>query len=63
MEEFVIRMLTNSKPAHPGEVLREDVLIPLGLTTTEAAKCLRVNRKTLSALLNGRISLTPQMAV
>jgi addiction module HigA family antidote len=51
------------KPAHPGEVLREDVMKPLGLTVTEAAKRLGVARKTLSALLNCRASMSPEMAV
>ena len=51
------------KPTHPGEVLREDVMKPLGLTVTEAAKRLGVARKTLSALLNCRASMSPEMAV
>jgi len=56
-------MISHRKPTHPGEVLREDVLNPLGLTVTEASKRLKVNRKTLSALLNCKSSLTPEMAV
>jgi addiction module HigA family antidote len=56
-------MITGRKPTHPGEVLREDVLKPLGLTITEAAKDLGVNRNTLSALVNCKCSLTPEMAV
>ncbi len=51
------------KPVHPGEVLREDVIAPLGLTVTEAAQCLGVTRKTLSLLLNGKAALSPEMAV
>ncbi len=56
-------MISKRKPTHPGEVLREDVIKPLGMTVTEAAKRLGVTRKTLSALLNGRASLSPEMAV
>jgi len=56
-------MYTQRKPTHPGAVLREDVIIPLRLTITEAAKRLGVNRRTLSALLNCKSSLTPEMAV
>jgi antitoxin HigA-1 len=41
-------------PTHPGEVLLEDVLKPLGLTITEAAQDLGVNRKTLSAMVKGK---------
>ncbi len=56
-------MINKRKPTHPGEVLREDVIKPMGLTVTEAAKRLRTARKTLSALLNGKASLSPDMAV
>lgn len=56
-------MIGKRKPVHPGEVIREDVIKPLGVTVTEAAKCLGVTRKTLSALLNCKASLSPEMAV
>jgi len=56
-------MSTMRKPTHPGEILREDVMKPLGLTVTEAANRLGVTRKTLSALLNCRASMSPEMAV
>jgi len=38
-------------------------LEPLGLTVTAAARALRVSRKTLSAILNGRAGISPEMAV
>ena len=50
-------------PPHPGEVLRELCLKPLGLTVTQAAAGLGVSRKTLSSILNGRAGITPVMAV
>ena len=50
-------------PPHPGEVLRELCLEPLGLSVSEAAKALGVSRKTLSAILNGRAGISPEMAV
>ena len=56
-------MIGKRKPVHPGEVIREDIINPLGVTVTEAAKCLGVTRKTLSALLNCKASLSPEMAV
>jgi addiction module HigA family antidote len=50
-------------PPHPGEILRELCLEPLGISVTEAAEALGVSRKTLSAILNGRASISPEMAV
>ena len=50
-------------PSHPGEVLCELCLEPLGLTITEAAEALGMSRKTLSALLNGRSGISPEMAI
>jgi addiction module HigA family antidote len=50
-------------PPHPGEVIRELCIEPLGLTVTDAAKGLDVSRKTLSALLNGRFGISPEMAI
>jgi addiction module HigA family antidote len=50
-------------PPHPGEVLRELCIEPLGLSVTEAAEGLGVSRKTLSAILNGRAGISPEMAL
>lgn len=50
-------------PAHPGEVLRELYLKPLGVTITQAAEALGVTRKHVSAIVNGRAPVTPDMAV
>lgn len=50
-------------PPHPGEVLRDLCLEPLGLTITDAAAALGVSRKTLSAILNGRAGISPEMAL
>lgn len=50
-------------PPHPGEVLQELCLEPLNLTVTETADALGVSRKTLSAILNGRAGISPEMAI
>jgi addiction module HigA family antidote len=50
-------------PPHPGEILRELCLKPLGLSVTQTAAALGVSRKTLSAILNGRGGISPEMAV
>ena len=49
--------------SHPGQVIRKLCLEPLELTVTEAAKGLGVSRKTLSALLNGKFGISPEMAI
>ena len=50
-------------PPHPGEILRELCLAPLGLTVTDAARALGVSRKTLSSILNWRAGISAEMAV
>ena len=52
-----------ANPPHPGEIIKELCLEPLGLTITQAAQGLGVTRKTLSLLLNGHASISPEMAV
>ena len=50
-------------PPHPGEVLAGLWLEPLELTVTKAAEALGVSRKTVSKIINGSGSITPEMAV
>jgi addiction module HigA family antidote len=50
-------------PAHPGEIVREECLKPLGLTVTAAAEALGVTCKALSDLLNGHTGVSPDMAI
>ena len=56
-------METLRKPVHPGKVFLEDVLIPLGLTVTDAARMMEITRKALSELVNEKSSCSPQMAL
>ena len=56
-------MLTKRKPVHPGHLFKEEVLVPLGFTVTQASMDLGVSRKALSEFLNGRSSLSPEMAI
>lgn len=51
------------KPAHPGTILREDILKELNLTITDAAKVLQVSRKQLSEILNEVAAISPEMAL
>ena len=51
------------KPTHPGKVFAEDVLKPLDLSVTDAARMLGVSRKALSEFVNETVSLSPEMAI
>ena len=51
------------RPVHPGRVFFEDVLVPLGITVTDAARAMGITRKALSELVKGKSSCSPQMAL
>ena len=53
----------NMTPSHPGEFIRLEIIEGLELSVTRAADILGVRRATLSALLNGNASLSPEMAL
>lgn len=50
-------------PPHPGEILKEDYLEPLELTVTSVASGLGIARKNLSAIINGKTGVSPEMAI
>lgn len=50
-------------PAHPGKFIRGEIVDALSLSVTDAALALGVTRPALSALLNGRAALSPEMAL
>jgi addiction module antidote protein, HigA family len=51
------------KPTHPGEIVRHDYLEPMALSVTDLSARLGVSRKTLSAIVNERASVTPDMTL
>ncbi len=51
------------RPVHPGEIIKHDYLEPLDLTVGELASSLGVTRPILSAIINGRSSVSPEMAI
>ena len=53
----------NRKPTHPGEILKYHYIEPLELTITQLAQTLGVSRKAVSAIVNERKSVTPEMAL
>jgi antitoxin HigA-1 len=50
-------------PPHPGRIVRQDCLSPLGLSVTSAAKALGVTRQALNNLVNGKSGVSPEMAI
>ncbi len=52
-----------ARPAHPGQFIRMEIIEPFNLTITQAARILGVTRPALSALLNCRSALSPEMAL
>jgi antitoxin HigA-1 len=50
-------------PPHPGEFIRDEILDALGLSVSQAADVLGVRRATLSDLINGNATLSPEMAL
>jgi addiction module HigA family antidote len=56
-------MISKRRPTHPGQILKHIYLEPLGLSITELARRLGVSRKAISAIVNERKSVTPEMAL
>jgi addiction module HigA family antidote len=50
-------------PPHPGELVREECLVPLGLSVTTAARALGINRKALSEVISGQCGISAEMAI
>ncbi|MGA3326619.1 MAG: HigA family addiction module antitoxin [Terriglobia bacterium] len=50
-------------PAHPGRIVRNACLEPLGLSVTEGAKVLGVTRQALNNVVNGKAAISPEMAI
>jgi len=57
------RSMLMKNPPHPGTVVLQECVEPLGLTITDAARALGVTRNTLSELVNGKRGISPEMAV
>ena len=55
--------MTMKNPPHPGVVVLQECIEPMGLTITDAAQALGVTRNTLSELVNGKRGISPEMAV
>jgi addiction module HigA family antidote len=61
--DYPVKRPARMRPAHPGAVLRDDVLPALGATVAAAARDLGISRETLHAILAERAPVTPEMAL
>lgn len=61
--EYPVKRPARMRPAHPGAVLRDDVLPALGVSVTAAARELGISRQTLHTILAEKAPVTPDMAV
>ena len=59
----MIRIPTARTPTHPGEMLLEEFLVPLGLTQRELAVAIHVPYQRVNDLINGRRGMTPNTAL
>jgi addiction module HigA family antidote len=50
-------------PPHPGRIVRQDCIEPLGLTITAAAKVLGITRQALNNVVNGKAAISAEMAI
>ncbi|MGH7562801.1 MAG: HigA family addiction module antitoxin [Gemmatimonadota bacterium] len=58
-----MRLPSNRRPTHPGEVLLEDFLKPLGITQKDAAERLRISYPRMNEIVKGKRSVTPETAL
>ena len=59
----MIRIPTHRAPTHPGEMLLEEFLVPMGLTQRELAKAIHVPYQRVNDIVNGRRGITPSTAL
>ena len=59
----MIRIPTDRAPTHPGEMLKEEFLIPMDLTQRDLANGIRVPYQRVNELVNGRRGVTPSTAL
>jgi len=59
----MVRIPTNREPTHPGEMLKEEFLIPMGITQRELAHGINVPYQRINELINGKRGVTPSTAL
>ena len=59
----MVRVPTQRAPTHPGEILAEEFLVPMGLTQRELANAIHVPYQRINEIINGRRGMTPSTAL
>ena len=59
----MVRIPTQREPTHPGEMLLEEFLIPMGVTQRQLADAIHVPYQRINELVNGRRGITPSTAL
>ncbi|MHC4520650.1 MAG: HigA family addiction module antitoxin [Planctomycetota bacterium] len=59
----MIRIPKHRAPTHPGEMLAEEFLKPMGLTQRQVAEAIRVPYQRVNEIINGRRGMTPSTAL
>jgi len=59
----MVRIPTHGAPSHPGEILLEEFLLPMGLTQRDLADGIRVPYQRVNELVNERRGITPATAL
>jgi antitoxin HigA-1 len=59
----MVRIPSNRTPTHPGEMLREDFLKPMGIAQSELAEKIHVPYQRVNEIVNGRRGVTPSTAL
>lgn len=59
----MIRIPTDRSPTHPGEMLLEEFLVPMGITQRELADAIHVPYQRVNEIINGRRGITPGTAL
>jgi antitoxin HigA-1 len=59
----MVRIPTHRPPTHPGEMLREEFLVPMGLTQKELADAIHVPYQRINEIINGKRGITASTAL
>ena len=59
----MVRIPTHRPPTHPGEMLLEEFLLPMGLTQRQLAEAIEVPYQRINEITNGKRGITPSTAL